>query len=163
VGGVAYCWRNRCEATATWFGLTDGHGRPKQECLALQRLWTGGGVREGPQILALNGPEGPRQAGDKVVLHADVRGASGTALNYQWRLATENFHFKTGALESASDKAFAHFTLPRTPGSYRVYLNVSDGHTADEANFPIHVTEGPRTQRVTLADVSDIIRAVPEN
>ncbi|HZJ13488.1 MAG TPA: glycosyltransferase [Chthoniobacteraceae bacterium] len=163
VGGVAYCWRNRCEATATWFGLTDGHGRPKQECLALQRLWTGGGVREGPQILALNGPEGPLQAGDKVVLHADVRGASGTALNYQWRLATENFHFKTGALESASDKAFAHFTLPRTPGSYRVYLNVSDGHTADEANFPIHVTEGPRTQRVTLADVSDIIRAVPEN
>jgi hypothetical protein len=96
-------------------------------------------------------------------MHASVRGASGNALNYQWRLATENFHFKTGAIESASDSPFAQFTVPRAPGRYRVYLNVSDGHAADEANFPIQVTEGAATETVTLADALDIIRAIPEN
>ncbi|MEO1448840.1 MAG: hypothetical protein AAFV07_04890, partial [Bacteroidota bacterium] len=41
LGGVAFCWRDRLEGTATWFGLTDIENGLKPGYFALKSLWTG--------------------------------------------------------------------------------------------------------------------------
>ena len=133
IGGVAYCWRDRYEATATWFGLTDSDGRLKPAGLALQQLWTGRAA-SGPRVLALEGPNSPVAPGATINVRAQVRGKPGQHLTYKWRLASEDFDFKVGNVEGA------RITLPQRPGTYRVYFSASDGISMDEANFPVHVT-----------------------
>ncbi|MFN7120365.1 MAG: hypothetical protein ACK4TA_26500, partial [Saprospiraceae bacterium] len=41
LGGIAYCWRNRYEGTATFSGIIDYKGRSKPTYYALKEVWTG--------------------------------------------------------------------------------------------------------------------------
>ena len=136
IGGVAYCWRDRYEATATWFGLTDDKGRLKPAGLALQKLWTGKQTA-GPRVIALEGPAGPVLPGSQVTLNAKVQSVPNEKKSYKWRLASEDFNFKVGKIEAG------RFIAPKKPGTYRVYFSIANGNTVDEANIPIVVVNEP--------------------
>ena len=41
LGGLAYCWRDRFEGTATYSGITDSKGRLKPAYFSLKEVWTG--------------------------------------------------------------------------------------------------------------------------
>lgn len=138
IGGVAYCWRDRYEATATWFGLTDSDGRLKPAGLALQQLWTGRPV-SGPRVLGLQGPDSPVTANSTITVHARVQSKPGQRLTYKWRLASEDFDFTVGKVDGA------RITVPRQPGKYRVYFSASDGVSTDDASFPIDVISDAST------------------
>ncbi len=140
IGGVAYCWRDRYEATATWFGMTDSEGRAKPTGLALQRMWTGRSVANGPEVLGLSGPGSAVAPGSTIDVRASVEAPPGAKLTYRWRIGTENFDFKKGGITPWKDQPAATLTLPRENGIYRVYFAVTDGLRTDEANFPVNVT-----------------------
>ncbi len=139
LGGVAYCWRDRLESTATWFGLNDDDGRLKPAGLALQKLWTGRAPAPAPRIAAIKGLPSRGEPGEKLAVRAIGESVTGQSLKYRWRIASERFDFKVGEIETSGDGAEARVTLPKRPGNYRVYLSVSDGRSTDEANFPLHV------------------------
>ena len=143
LGGIAYCWRDRYEATATWFGLTDSAGRQKPACLALERLWTGRAPVAGPHVKALSGPSGSVLPAAVIAVHASVEAPPGAQLSYRWRIASEDFDFKVGRIAADDDAPRARITMPREPGIYRVYFAATDGRTVDEANFPVEVSREP--------------------
>jgi hypothetical protein len=143
IGGIAYCWRDRYEATATWFGLTDSAGRPKPSYAALQRLWTGSSSVEPPRITALKGADRQVEPGETIEVSAAVQPPSGRTLQYEWHLATDDFEMDVGRVVPGRDGSTARVTLPKKPGTYRLYVNVRDGAAADVANVPI-TTGNPR-------------------
>lgn len=138
IGGVAYCWRDRLEATATWFGLTDARGRRKPAYLSLQRLWTGRQDAEPVRIAMLSGPVGPVRPGATIEVRAQIE-PTAPGLQYRWQLASEDFEFDLGRVRASADGKMARVTVPSRPGRYRVYLSVSDGRAGDAANLPIAV------------------------
>jgi hypothetical protein len=141
IGAVAYCWRDRYEATATWFGLTDPDGRLKPTGLAMKRLWTGKDPGTGPRVLALNGPTDSILPGSTVEFSAAIKPPPrGETLEYKWRLASEEFDFKVGKVAAMDGEPRAKITLPKKPGIYRVYFAVNSGSMTDEANVPVRVT-----------------------
>jgi len=81
-------------------------------------------------------------------VHASVvtTGAPGEALRYRWQLASNDFDLDLGRLHASGEGSAVDVTVPATPGSYRLYVNVSDGHAADEANLPITVEDAPSAQ-----------------
>ena len=139
IGGIAYCWRDRYEATATWFGLTDADGRLKPAGLAMQRLWTGRAAPPFPSVLALAGPASALLPGSTIRVQAEVQLPPGAQVTYRWRVGSENFDFKGAKIVADKTGPGATITLPRRVGSYRVYFAVADAHTADEANFPVEI------------------------
>lgn len=140
IGGVAYCWRDRYEATATWFGVTDSEGRAKPAALALQRMWTGKSVAGGPQVTSFTGPGSAVAPGSTIDVRASVEVPPGAQVSYRWRIGTENFNFRKGSITPWKGVPAATLTMPRESGIYRVYFAVTDGLRTDEANFPVHVT-----------------------
>ncbi len=147
IGGVAYCWRDRFEATATWFGMTDPEGRLKPTGLAMQRLWTGKPGAIAPQILALEGPTSAVLPGSTLDIRAEVKVPAGRPVEYRWRIGTEQFDFKQGRIAARLAEPFATITAPREPGIYRVYFSVADPLTAADANFPLEVSRTPSADR----------------
>ncbi len=140
IGGVAYCWRDRFEATATWFGLTDWQHRPKPAYFALQRLWTGHAVPEGPRILALEAPRETLAPGATFAVRAHVKSKNGARC--EWLLGTEEFEMDAGRVRASGDGMTAQITVPKKPGTYRLYLTASDGRASDEANVALTVARG---------------------
>jgi len=140
IGGVAYCWRDRYEATATWFGLTDAEGRLKPAGLAMQKVWTGRALAPGLQVLDLVGPESMVTPGSTIRVTAEILVPPGVKVTYQWRVGSENFDFKGAKIVAEEGQPTATITLPRKEGVYRVYFAVADAQTTDEMNFPLHVT-----------------------
>jgi hypothetical protein len=137
IGGIAYCWRDRFEATATWFGITDSEGRPKPSYNTLQRLWTGQSASDGPRIVGVTGPTEALEPGATFEVVAAVSGGAGKPLKFEWQLATDDFELDIGRVVPSADGSRATITLPKKPGAYRLYVNVNDGSAADVANLPI--------------------------
>jgi len=148
IGGVAYCWRDRYEATATWFGLTDSEGRLKPAGLAMQKLWTGRTITSYPQITDLDVPAGPVLPGSTIHVRANVDVPPGDRVAYHWRVGSENFSFKGAKIVADATSPSATITLPSKPGVYRVYFAAANSQVADEANFPIQVDRESSAGRV---------------
>jgi len=146
IGGVAYCWRDRLEKTTTWFGLHDVAGLPKPSFFTLEKLWTGS-TEETPRcITRLVCSAAAVAPGATVHASVETTGAPGEALRYRWQLASNDFDLDLGRLHASGEGSAVDVTVPATPGSYRLYVNVSDGHAADEANLPITVEDAPSAQ-----------------
>jgi cellulose synthase/poly-beta-1,6-N-acetylglucosamine synthase-like glycosyltransferase len=158
IGGVAYCWRDRLEATATWFGLTDAEGRPKPAFLALQHAWKGSAETQAPRLGDFVITSGTPAPGATIEVQARAQHPNGAPLKYEWKLASDDFDFEVGRVEASRDGTSAKITLPKKPGGYRLYVNVNDGRSADEANLPIAVQTTPPA---AIAKGIEIPRSVP--
>ncbi|MFK7921341.1 MAG: glycosyltransferase [Bacteroidia bacterium] len=123
IGGVAFCWRDRFEGTATWFGITDIQDRKKPAYYALKELWTG--------------QKSPFPIGDAYLIppwetsqfrYSKVFSLSNenSQLDYEWYICEEADFRRVGnvAIENAGKSALLQ--LPAGAKKYRVYVHISD-------------------------------------
>jgi cellulose synthase (UDP-forming) len=135
IGGVAFCWRDRFEGTATWFGITDIHNRIKPGYYKLKEAWTG--VRE------------PFPIADAYIMPSWVQGSyqysniiskdnNRTDLKYEWYVCREELLDRVGDIDIFDDGKAALIDLPEKPSDYRVYVHISDqeGHVVT-ASMPL--------------------------
>ncbi|HEY5813853.1 MAG TPA: hypothetical protein VIT23_14510, partial [Terrimicrobiaceae bacterium] len=147
IGGIAYCWIDRLEATTSWFGLVDWSGREKSAFAVLKRLWTGKDPERGPVILSLQASSKALQPGETIEATAKVEIPEGLKVDYQWGLEDKDFRKITGRVTPLGDGTTARVTVPMEPGVYRLYLNANSGQTADVTNIPLTVASSVKAPK----------------
>jgi cellulose synthase (UDP-forming) len=138
IGGVAYCWRERQEGTATWFGLTDAYDRRKPAYFALRAAWTGEPPAGGPEVFSIQGRADQFEVEEVVEFFADAR--ADDDLVFDWSLRRDEFRDTSADLEPFDAGRAVRVRLPGEPGVYRLYLHVSGAdHRVDTASLALRV------------------------
>lgn len=158
LGSYVFLWGNKQERTPTWYGLFLPTGESTPAVDAMQYVWTGAWPKNrAPSIapLRLDG----RVATDSVTLRAgadafakiEARDVDGDALQYRWTVLHESTATSIGGdREDVPEKVDVapkddgqggmRFTAPRKAGTYRLFVEVLDGHGhAAYANLPFRV------------------------
>ena len=158
LGGYAFVWGHKQEATATWFGTFLPDGARLGAIDALTEAWTGTpAVNLCPNILRL-ALEGADDVEPGTSVHAVLSTADpeNDPLQVTWVLQGENASQGVGGDAEAAPPTFpeavtrgdangADVTMPKDGGSYRLFAFVHDDHGgAAVANVPLHV-KGPVT------------------
>jgi cellulose synthase (UDP-forming) len=148
LGGIAYCWSDRFEGTATWFGMTDLDHDPKPATAALRNAWyfpdprlDGSFSYTGPKILNLSYPNTPQWPHEPFVVKASVDMYGDDHPRFIWSVTGPGFEPNVGQVTPLSDGNSALIELPATPGWYRVQLKVLGNSGMDEANVPIFLKD----------------------
>jgi cellulose synthase/poly-beta-1,6-N-acetylglucosamine synthase-like glycosyltransferase len=129
IGGVAFCWQDRYEGTATWFGITDIFGNRKPSWNALKMSFTGDttALNFPIPVFQILLPKDFLNPGENVNVIAATRQINTReSLYYKWIIFEEGT-FKL-IVETPFLKGGYQFTF-RTPtrlSNYRLYLYVSD-------------------------------------
>jgi hypothetical protein len=137
LGGFAFLWGSKDEATITWYGmmLPDGSNLEALEVMAEE--WGKPLPKRCPQIQFLKARESTLVSPGAVVsAHVGAIDPDGAPLTYQWRLMSDSFDgFHAGMSHARSiDKAIANADAPDVeaivpaPGRYRLFVFVRDGH-----------------------------------
>ncbi len=162
LGGYAFLWGQKQEATATWFGMLLPDGSRLAAADAMQELWTGKPpANRCPQITSLKiVPAQPGGATDQfdpgATIHAtlDASDLEGDALQVKWLLRGEPENYSTGGDDESAPPTFpeaviagsltkAQIRLPSNGGGYRLFATVNDPHGgAAVVNVPLLV-KGP--------------------
>jgi cellulose synthase (UDP-forming) len=144
VGGVAYCWSDRYEGTATWFGMVDLDGREKPVCDALRAAWQhpdpglmGQYAFQGPRILEVSYPKDAQWAGEPFIVKANVQYSRVDRPKFLWSVTGPNFQPDVARVTPLGGGEMASIELPGVPGWYRVQLKVVGRGGLDEANVPV--------------------------
>jgi hypothetical protein len=123
VGGVAFCWRDRLEGSATWFGITDFRGRKKPVYYALQNVWQNKSLPEVPKVF-ISGPSGyllTKKAYEYTVI-ADKK----TYRHIEWQLYKDDYLQKIGSIKPTDKPNKVEITLPEDHSNYRIYVYLYD-------------------------------------
>ena len=153
VGGYAFLWGQKQEATATWFGLFLQDGTPTEMTDVLRRHWAGAWPGDlAPRVLGLACDAGPRPVapGTSIVATLDAYDPEGGELTYEWQLRRASpggSHFGRAEPETADyshllQKPFGprvEFPAPPDPGPYRLFVVARDARAAATANVPFLV------------------------
>jgi hypothetical protein len=129
VGGLAFCWRDRMEGTATWFGITDFKGRKKPAYYTLRKLWTGQNNfldrkdRYNMHDLVITGPSGKLEAGKTYTFTAHSERMPNTT--FEWYLYKEDYLREAGKLKQLPDEKMVTVSATE-PGEYRLYAYMHD-------------------------------------
>jgi cellulose synthase (UDP-forming) len=132
IGGFAFCWRDRLEGSATWFGLTDFKGRKKPAYHALKRLWTDeqAEITTKPNYQihdAMIGlPSGKIIPGKQYVFSAVSENKLWDGITYEWYLQREGILGYVSGVKPINGGKNAIVTIPDSPSAYRLYLYISD-------------------------------------
>ena len=144
LGGVAYCWADRFEGTATWFGMVDLEGRPKPVVGALENAWqfpdsrlAGNFPYTGPKVVRVDYPVTPQWPGEPFIVHAQVQAGSDKNLHYEWSVSNSSFD-KVGRITPLNNGDSASVELPAA-GWYRIQVKVIGNGGLDESNVPVLV------------------------
>ncbi len=154
LGGYAFVWGQKDEATATWFGLLTKGGETTPMADALEFVWTGVEPKnKAPRLLKLTSAAAGKVVRPSESLAASVEATDPDqdALTYHWWLLSEQDgrHDDRGRpIPPKSwpqaivkpDGAEVAFAAPATAGTFRLYVAVLDGkgHAA-EANVVFQV------------------------
>jgi hypothetical protein len=153
LGAYAFTWGNKQEATATWYGMFLPDGSKLGAVDVMQRIWTGKPPEHPcPRILSLT-IDGDASVDPGAVVNAHVKAMDpdGDPLKISWSLTADGGTIGlNGDKEdlpdvikdavSGSASVDARATLPKTPGSYRLFVVVRNTHGgAAVANLPLHV------------------------
>ena len=156
LGGYAFVWGNKQEATATWFGLLLPDGRKLGPVDALQEMWTGKSpANPSPTIGGLK-IEGSNTVAQGKTLQAtlDARSPSGSPLTVTYVVEGEPTSHGTGGANETVPQNFPESVeksgptgvtvrVPPYAGSYRLFAYVRDAHQgAAVANVPFFVSGG---------------------
>ena len=155
LGGFAFNWGYKIEATATWYGMFLPDGRKLAAVDAMTELWSGHPPADlCPEIrsFGLRGPD-VVQVGDTVRVDVDIVDPEGAPVTVDWVVTGEVDSYDTfgdsppapleldGIITEASPEG-ATLVLP-AGGVYRVYMTADDGHGGGAtASVPIKA-EGP--------------------
>ena len=168
LGGYAFAWGNKQEATATWFGLLLPDGSRLGGVDALTECWTGKPpANRCPELRSLK-IEGADEAepGATIKASLDVSDPESDPLKVQWVLQADAGKLNTnGDTEAApptfpdaivsSDSKQATLRMPKGGGIYRLFAYVRDNHGgAAVANVPILVKGASPAPTPAIAGVS---------
>ncbi len=168
LGGYAFTWGNKQEASATWFGMLLPDGSRLGAADALEQLWTGKAPAHPVPNLETLKVVGSDQVSPGATVEATIAVSSpgGDPLKVEWLLSGEGKHLTAGEAEPApstyttaiveSDAKHAKVKMPEYGGNYRLFAFVRDTHGgAAVANVPLLVKGGadapvPAGRRVKL-------------
>lgn len=163
LGGFAFVWGAKMEATATWYGMFLPDGDKLAAVDAMTEVWSGRPPANlCPEIRAfrLTGPD-VVQAGDTVRVELDVVDPEGATVTVNWAVRGEAPTYLTGGdvqatpleldgIISESSSRGATLVMPGG-GIYRLYLTAHDGSGgAAAANVPLQVEGEPGGVRIKL-------------
>ena len=150
LGGFAFLWGNKNEATPTWYGMMLPDGENLGPVEAMQEEWTGKApANRCPEIKSLK-IEGETSVKADTVIKAkvDVTDPDGDPLKYEWVLRGDsrdnsyggNARAAVDALTSAITKADGPGAEVKLPGAgaFRLFVYIHDGHgNAAVGNIPL--------------------------
>src|SRR5690606_16953143 len=156
LGGYAFTWGYKQEATATWYGLLLPGGQRLEATDTLAELWTGQKpANRCPTIQPLKVEGLPRvKPGETVRISADIRDPEGDPLKIEWRLTKDFAQYHTGGDAVAAPPSYPEaivkqgentvaVKMPEHGGGYFLYCFVYDNHNgAAVANVPLFVIGG---------------------
>ncbi len=163
LGGCAFIWGSKPEATATWFGMLLPNGEKLGAVDAMTEVWSGKAPANlCPQIASFHllGPDVLR-AGDTLQVALEAFDPEGAELKVDWQVCTEAPDYMSfgetcwqplelGGVIVNSSSAGAELAMPGA-GIYRLYVYVYDGSGgAATANIPFQVTGEPSVLRLQL-------------
>ncbi|MBU2503057.1 hypothetical protein KJ682_17125 [bacterium] len=163
LGGFAFNWGWKMEATATWFGMFLPDGDKLGAVDVMTEVWSGRPPADlCPEIrsFGLVGPD-VVQAGDTVQVELDVIDPEGAEVTVKWAVRGEAGEYLTGGdvqatpleldgIITASSTRGATLVVPGG-GIYRLYMTAHDGNGgAAAASVPIKVDGEPGGVRVKL-------------
>ncbi|MEL6593700.1 MAG: glycoside hydrolase family 2 TIM barrel-domain containing protein, partial [Bacteroidota bacterium] len=123
LGGVAFCWRDRFEGSATWFGITDIKDRKKPAYYVLKEMWTG---QKKPFPIADAYLIPPWETSQFRFSKVYSLGQSEADLHYEWYICEENDFRRIGNTSVKDGGQSALLQLPAKDQAYRVYVHISD-------------------------------------
>ncbi|MEZ4773945.1 MAG: glycosyltransferase [Bacteroidia bacterium] len=142
VGGIAFCWSDRMEGTATWFGITDFKGRLKPSYYALKNVWKE--EKNAPPLYEayINGPGFALERGKTYTFRAVTENNRSWNMTYEWFLMREKYLDDSGDVKLAFNGKEASIYIPDDKYSYRLYLYISDFYgNVVTASEPIDIQE----------------------
>ncbi len=162
LGGLAFTWGSKMEATATWFGMFLPTGEKLAAVDAMTEIWIGN--QPGNLSPVINSFElvgkNEIEAGNLFEIKLDAYDPEGDDLRVEWKVRGEASEYFTGGdvqqtpfelsgIIQKSDNTSAKLKAP-TEGVYRIYVTIFDDNgAAAVANIPIK-TLG-KTEPVQLA------------
>ncbi len=156
LGGYAFIWGNKQEYTATWFGMFAPDGTRLGAVDAMTELWSGKPpANRCPAIKSLR-IEGTDDVDPAATVQAtlDASDPESDPITVKWVLQSEQKKFGAGGDKEPVPPVFAEtiiqsseksakVKLPKEPGSYRLFVFVTDDHGGGAtANVPLRV-KGP--------------------
>jgi hypothetical protein len=157
LGGYAFLWGWKTEATATWYGLFLSDETRLGGVDALAEVWGGAVDAAAPQVTPLVVEGGDTVAkGARVRVSWEARDPEGQPLETTWTLRREVVEQSTGgdpqglppAIDAvvSSDAQHAVVQMPKSHGVYRLYAVTKDpGGAGAAASVPILV-DRPMTE-----------------
>ncbi|MEL7311811.1 MAG: glycoside hydrolase family 2 TIM barrel-domain containing protein [Pseudomonadota bacterium] len=149
LGGYAFTWGHKVEATDTWFGMLLRDGASLASADQMQEIWSGEpATRPAPSISAIELSAPPElEPGAKLTAKVDIGGTA----ELEWVLYPETGDYLTGGdyrpaliavdnaiVEAQENRAVVR--VPEEPGFYRLAVYARDGNgKAATANVPIRV------------------------
>ena len=158
MGSFVFLWGQKQERTPTWFGMFTPDGKETESVDAMHYAWNGMWPKnQSPRLHDFTLAE--KRAEDNVQLNggnpysAKVRVSDhdGDELFYRWEIMRESQSTKTGGdaeyvpeslngLFLNTKEGNATFTAPSSPGPYRLFVYIDDGHShVAHANIPFWV------------------------
>jgi cellulose synthase (UDP-forming) len=126
LGGVAFCWKDRFDGSATWSGITDFKGRKKSAYYALQQAWTDRPSRITSPGLFLVGPSYPLKPDMNYEFTAVYQNAIFNKV--EWHLYRDDYTSCDKYISLTGNHYKTWVSLPPGPASYRLYIYVSDNN-----------------------------------
>ena len=174
LGGYAFLWGNKMEATPTWFGMWLDDGARLGTVDAMSEIWTGNAPANlAPRVEPLELDGSPSvKPGATVQVRASAEDPEGKPLRATWVLRQDSGELQTGGdfrpypllindVVAKGDIDGATVTMPDEPGPYRVYYTAyDDAGNAATANLPLLV-EGERGLRLPLSVYEDGFDGMP--
>jgi len=153
LGGYAFTWGYKQEATATWFGMVLPGDRKLEAVDVMTRQWSGAWPENRcPRIHPIQiSSVGPFAPGQTVKAAVEATDPEGKPLTYRWTLSADPMDYQTGGDAQAAPRSFPEaigktqggevtLTLPVEPGAYRLFVEVHDpANGAAAANVPLLV------------------------
>ena len=158
LGGYAFTWGNKQEATATWFGMLLPDGEQLGAVDAMSRVWTGKAPAESAPIIEKLDLKGADKVAPGALVNADLKVSDpdGDPIKVEWILRGDlMIAGSNGDAEAApptypdaiikSDNDGAQIKMPSVGGAYRLFAYARDGKNgAAVANIPLYVEGGDK-------------------
>lgn len=173
LGSYVFLWGQKQEKTHTWFSLLSQKGEKTEAVDVLHYLWQGKWpANRAPMVLEIQLDKKNDILNTRVEansLHTasiQLYDPEGDSLRYHWEMLPE-VEVQDGAVDRlrkpdpvkgaivASDGASVQWRAPQEPGSYRLFVQVSDGNeNIATANFPLLV-EPPREEKIRIGSLQE--------
>ena len=127
LGGVAFCWHDRLEGTATWFGISDYKGRLKPTYHALREAWEGTKSNVNFPDFNIQWEQESLVPGKYAAFKVKMTNSDLSTYTYEWVLRNhEDMAAYPGYVRIFNEGKRAFVKIPNRPGLYRLYLYVID-------------------------------------